>query len=92
VRRQRRTQHHDHRGPKNKTKKNTASFEFAGSDARAISDFECSLDREAFRARSSPYTVKVKPGKHTFQVRAIDQAGNVGPPATDTWKRKKKKN
>jgi hypothetical protein len=33
----------------------------------------------------------VKKGKHTFQVQAIDEAGNVGSPATDTWKRKKKK-
>jgi hypothetical protein len=41
---------------------------------------------------ASPYTIKVKKGKHTFQVRAIDQAGNVdGTPATDDWKVKKKK-
>jgi hypothetical protein len=34
----------------------------------------------------------VKKGKHTFEVRAVDAAGNVDPtPASDTWKRKKKK-
>jgi hypothetical protein len=33
----------------------------------------------------------VKKGKHTFQVQAIDQAGNLSSPATDTWKRKKKR-
>jgi hypothetical protein len=36
---------------------------------------------------TSPYTVKVKKGKHSFQVRAIDQAGNVdGTLASDAWK------
>ena len=39
----------------------------------------------------TPHTVKVKKGKHTFQVQAVDQAGNVGAPATDTWKRKKRR-
>jgi hypothetical protein len=34
--------------------------------------------------RWSPFPARVGP-----QVEAIDQAGNVGPPATDTWKRKK---
>jgi hypothetical protein len=36
--------------------------------------------------------VTVKRGKHTFSVRATDQAGNVdATPATDTWKVKRKK-
>jgi hypothetical protein len=78
-------------GPKDKTKKKTATFVFTGTDTRAISGFQCSLDGEAFRACSSPMTYKVKKGKHTFQVQAIDQAGNVGSPATDTWKVKKKR-
>jgi hypothetical protein len=35
--------------------------------------------------------VKVKKGKHTFQVRATDAAGNIDPtPASDAWKVKKK--
>jgi hypothetical protein len=80
------------RHPKDKTKKKKATFEFTGSDTRAISRFECKLDAGAFAPCTSPYTVKVKKGKHTFQVQAVDQAGNVGSPATDTWKRKKKRN
>ena len=33
---------------------------------------------------------KVKPGKHTLEVRAIDQAGNVDPtPAKAKWKVKR---
>jgi hypothetical protein len=79
------------KGPKDKTKKRTATFEFIGTDARAVASFDCSLDGGAFGACTSPYTVKVKKGKHTFQVRAVDQAGNVGAPASDDWKRKKKK-
>jgi hypothetical protein len=80
------------KGPKDKTKKKQATFEFAGSDARALAGFECSLDGAAFAACTSPHTVKVKKGKHNFQVRATDQAGNADPtPASDDWKRKKKK-
>ena len=79
------------KGPNNKTKKKTATFEFSGTDARAVASFQCSLDGGAFAACTSPHTVKVKKGKHTFEVRAVDAAGNVGASASDTWKRKKKK-
>jgi hypothetical protein len=78
-------------GPKDKTKKKTATFTFTGTDARAIASFQCKLDSGAFAPCTSPHTVRVKKGKHTFQVQAIDQAGNVGSPAADTWKRKKKR-
>jgi hypothetical protein len=79
------------KGPKDKTKKKQATFEFTGTDTRAVASFQCSLDGAAFATCTSPHTVKVKKGKHTFQVRAIDQAGNVGVPASDDWKRKKKR-
>jgi hypothetical protein len=84
------------KGPKDKvkTKKKRAkvTFEFTGTDARAIAGFECSLDGAAFASCSSPHTVKVKKGKHSFAVRATDQAGNVdATPATYAWKVKKKK-
>jgi hypothetical protein len=78
-------------GPKDKTRKKTATFEFTGTDARVLSGFQCKLDAGAFAPCTSPYTVRVKKGKHTFQVQAIDRAGNVGAPATDNWKVKKKK-
>jgi hypothetical protein len=80
------------KGPKDKTKSKTATFEFSGSDARAVAGFQCKVDAGAFAPCASPFTVKVKKGKHSFQVRATDQAGNVDPtPATDTWTVKKKK-
>jgi hypothetical protein len=78
-------------GPKDKTKKKKATFTFTGADTRAVAGFQCSLDGAAFTPCASPHTVKVKKGKHTFQVRAVDQAGNVGTPASDSWKRKKKR-
>jgi hypothetical protein len=80
------------KGPKAKTKKKTATFEFSGTDARAIAGFECSLDGGAFGSCTSPHTVRVKKGKHSFAVRSADAAGNVdASPATLSWKVKKKK-
>jgi hypothetical protein len=79
------------KGPKDKTRKKRATFEFAGADARAVASFQCSLDGGAFATCTSPHTVKVKKGKHTFQVRAVDDVGNVGTAASDSWKVKKKK-
>ena len=78
--------------PKAKTKKKKATFEFTGTDARAVASFECSLNGAPFTTCTSPLTVKGKKGKNRFEVRAKDAAGNVDPtPATDDWKVKKKK-
>jgi len=76
--------------PKDKTKKKTATFVF-GADEPA--SFNCVLDgKQQFKACTSPLTVKVKKGKHSFSVTATDAAGNADPsPATDAWKVKRKK-
>jgi hypothetical protein len=76
-------------GPKRRTRKRTALFEFASDEPG--STFRCAVDGQALKVPcASPYTVRVKPGKHSFQVQAIDQAGNVdASPATDIWKRKR---
>ncbi len=67
-----------------------AAFTFSGSDTYptpAPESFECKLDGAAFSACSSPvdYT-SLSGGSHTFQVRAIDLAGNPDEsPASYTW-------
>lgn len=63
----------------------TASFTFSSSEAD--STFECSLNGAPFTACTPPQDFHVLPdGRHTFQVRAIDRAGNVDPtPASWEW-------
>jgi subtilisin-like proprotein convertase family protein len=78
--------------PKNKTTKRTATFQFTSSEPG--STFECRLDGNlGFSPCTSPVTVRrIGTGKHTFEVRARDQAGNTdASPATDKWKVKQKK-
>lgn len=79
------------RGPKDRTKKKTAIFEFASSELG--STFECSLDGAAFAACTSGQSFKVGKGKHSFAVRAGSRGQTDPTPATDDWrvKRKKKK-
>lgn len=79
------------KGPKKKTKKKKARFEFASDEPG--SSFQCKLDKGAFEPCASPDKVKArKKGKHTFEVRAVDAAGNVdASPASQSWKRKKKR-
>ena len=59
------------------------TFDFTSSEAG--STFECRIDTGPFAPCSSPHSLKVPFGTHTFAVRAVDQAGNVDPtPATRT--------
>jgi hypothetical protein len=78
------------KGPKNKTRKRSASIEFTSDEPG--STFACSLDGAAFEPCSSPAGYEhLKRRKHHFEVRATDAAGNVdGTPATFDWKIKKK--
>lgn len=77
--------------PKARTKRKVASFEFSSTEPG--STFQCQLDHNlGFSPCASPVTVKVAKGKHNFQVRATDQAGNADPSsASDDWKVKKRK-
>ena len=62
--------------PLDALKRTTAKFGFSANEAG--SRFECRLDRKAFRGCKSPKRIRrLDPGKHVFQVRAIDAAGNV---------------
>ena len=63
-------------------------FTYAGTDNIAVGGFACSLDGSSpspCPGNTISYN-QLTPGTHTFQVAAIDQAGNVDKtPATFTW-------
>ncbi len=53
-----------------------ATFTFSSTEKG--STFKCRLDKRKFSKCRSPKTYKhLKPGKHTFKVRATDKAGNT---------------
>jgi hypothetical protein len=72
-------------GPKGHTNSSNATFKFSSSEQG--STFFCKLDTKAWSSCKSPRTYKhLKPGKHTFKVRARDKAGNVDQsPAKRSW-------
>jgi Domain of unknown function (DUF4082)/Bacterial Ig-like domain/Bacterial Ig domain len=70
--------------PGDLTSSTSAQFSFAGDDGAGsgIAGFECRLDAGAFAACASPRAYGSLPdGSHSFEVRAIDRAGNADPAA-----------
>lgn len=60
------------------TKAHRATFTFTGSGGVGKLHFRCALDGGGFKKCTSPKGyLKVKPGKHTFAVEAIDARGQV---------------
>lgn len=67
-------------GPPRATTSRRATFSFRSTELG--SRFVCQLDRRALLPCSSPKRyARLKPGVHTFRVRAIDASGNVDPSA-----------
>jgi len=76
--------------PAKKTKAKTATFKFISS--LAGSTFECRLDKAGWSGCKSPKKLKkLKPGKHTFKVRAIKGDLFDATPASYSWNVKKAK-
>ena len=72
------------RRPKNKSRDRTPTWRFTSSPAGAT--FQCKLDKRPFVACTSPWTGRVKPGKHTFKVRARNANGADATPAVDRFR------
>jgi DNA-binding beta-propeller fold protein YncE len=72
-------------GPRRWTRSHRASFRFHSADSGAT--FECRLNRRRFRPCDSPRSYRhLKPGSHTFKVRATDSARTADPtPAKRRW-------
>ena len=65
-------------GPNGLTNSSTVSFEFSSDDPTAT--FECSLDGGGFTPCATPLDYNnLGDGAHQFEVRAVDEAGNIDP-------------
>ena len=74
--------------PVNPSNATSASFSFSGSDAESgLASFGCQLDNGGYSSCSSPKAYgSLGQGGHTFEVRAVDRAGNTdATPANYTW-------
>ena len=71
--------------PKRKTDRRRATFRFAADPAEGA-EFECKLDARPFKPCVSPYRKRVRPGMHTFKVRATVEGVTEPTPATFRWK------
>jgi large repetitive protein len=71
-------------GPQGTVNTTTASFDFS-STAPDLARYECRIESTSFATCSSPANYGVGEGTHTFFVRAVDTAGNVGTAASQSW-------
>jgi arylsulfatase A-like enzyme len=63
--------------PPKRTSKHKLVFEFSSDEAGAT--YECRRDKAPFVSCSSPTKIRAGAGRHRFQVRSIDAAGNLDP-------------
>ena len=76
--------------PKRKTNKRHVAFTFDSPTHRPVT-FLCQMDRKGFFPCADVASYRVRLGKHTFAVKAVDQIGREDPtPATTKFKVKKK--
>jgi len=68
-----------------RTHDRTPTFRFRSPSRGA--NFQCRLDRGPFKACRSPFTVALlKPGRHSFEVRAVSSGSRDSTPATFAFK------
>jgi hypothetical protein len=72
------------RKPASRTHHRIARFTFTSNVAGAT--FQCRLDHHAAHRCTSPVTIKVKPGRHTFTVRARANSAVDPSPAQSRWR------
>ncbi len=65
---------------------NNSTFSFIANET--VSGFECKLDTGAFGSCSSPRTLAIANGMHTYSIRATDLAGNISLAQSVTWEQK----
>ncbi|MCA1851455.1 MAG: serine protease [Beggiatoa sp.] len=70
-------------GPKRITIKRKARFVFVASEPG--STFRCRLDQRRERPCTSPFLIRVRPGKHRFRIIPVSPLGERGLPAMRTW-------
>lgn len=73
--------------PDDYTNKHNEVVEFEGTDeGEPLTNFECKLDMEEYKACESPFDLKDLPeGAHSISVRGQDSAGNWSAPAQASW-------
>lgn len=70
-------------GPPDSTEETGATFYFSASEPAS---FACNLDGGGFSPCPSPKSYQgLAAGRHTFAVRATDDTGNTGEPASYSW-------
>jgi subtilisin family serine protease len=78
-------------GPRHKSHKTRARFSFASPTHKPAS-FMCEIDGKDWQPCVGFVKYRVKPGRHTFEVKAIDQIGREDPtPATQRFRVKKRR-
>jgi hypothetical protein len=71
--------------PPAQSTKRLATFRFTSSEPG--STFACKFDAQAWATCASPVSRRMKPGPHTFRVRATDASGNTdATPDSHTWR------
>jgi hypothetical protein len=65
--------------------KHTATFRFKGSGGHGKLSFQCKIDKSKWASCRSLRPIKVKSGKHLFQVRAKDSTGKVDKTPAKKW-------